>query len=100
TPPMLEAHFALPMTRAVLNSINTRLDSSMVAFILAHSDSKVLIVDREFSGVAAEALEQLRAQGRRPPFVIDVDDPQYTGPGERIGEAEYEAFLEGGDPGF
>ena len=100
TPPMLEAHFALPMTRAVLNSINTRLDAAMVAFILAHSHSKVLIVDREFSGVAAEALAQLRAQGRHPPFVVDVDDPQYTGPGERIGETEYEAFLAGGDPAF
>ena len=100
TPPMLEAHFALPMTRAVLNSINTRLDAAMVAFILAHSDSKVLVVDREFSGVAAEALAQLRAEGGRVPFVIDVDDPEYGGPGERIGDAEYEDFLEGGDPGF
>ncbi|GAA4408569.1 acyl-CoA synthetase [Quisquiliibacterium transsilvanicum] len=100
TPPMLEAHFALPMTRAVLNSINTRLDAAMVAFILAHSDSKVLIVDREFSGVAAEALAQLRAQGRRPPFVVGVDDPEYAGPGERIGDAEYEAFVDGGDPAF
>jgi fatty-acyl-CoA synthase len=100
TPPMLEAHFALPMTRAVLNSINTRLDAAMVAFILAHSDSKVLVVDREFSGVAAEALAQLRAEGGRVPFVIDVDDPEYAGPGERIGDAEYEDFLAGGDPGF
>jgi fatty-acyl-CoA synthase len=100
TPPMIEAHYALPMTRAVLNSINTRLDAAMVAFILAHSDSKVLIADREFSGVVDEAIAQLRAQGQRVPFVIGVDDPEYDGPGERIGDVDYEAFLCGGDPAF
>jgi len=100
TPPMIEAHFGVPMTRAVLNSLNTRLDATMVAFILMHSDAKVLVVDREFSGVAKEALAQLAETGRTPPFVIDVDDPEYTGPGERIGAIDYEAFLASGDPAF
>ena len=100
TPPMIEAHYAVPMTRAVLNSINTRLDAAMIAFILRHSDSKVLIVDREFSAVVAEALAQLRAEGARLPFVIDVDDPEYGGPGEAIGAVGYESFVAGGDPGF
>ncbi|HWS74648.1 MAG TPA: acyl-CoA synthetase [Quisquiliibacterium sp.] len=100
TPPMLEAHFAVPMTRATLNSINTRLDAAMIAFILVHSDSKVLLVDREFSAVVAEALAQLREQGHRLPYVVDVDDPEYTGPGERIGAVEYETFIASGDPGF
>ena len=100
TPPMIEAHFAVPMTRAVLNSINTRLDAAMIAFILQHSDSKVLLVDREFSLLVKDALAQLRAEGRRLPYVVDVDDPEYSGPGERIGEIEYEAFLACGDPAF
>ena len=100
TPEMLEAHFGVPMTRAVLNSINTRLDAAMVAFILRHSDSKVLITDREFSPTVREALDQLRAEGAIVPYVIDVDDAQYTGPGERVGAMEYEAFLASGDPDF
>jgi fatty-acyl-CoA synthase len=98
TPEMIEAHYGIPMTRAVLNSINTRLDATMVAFILQHSDSKVLIVDREFSGLAAEALATLKAEGHRLPWVIDVDDPEYDGPGAAIGEVGYEDFLAQGDP--
>ena len=97
-PEMLEAHYGVPITRAVLNSINTRLDASMVAFILRHSDSKVLITDREFSATARAALEELAASGAPLPFVIDVDDSQYDGPGERIGQIDYETFIAGGDP--
>jgi fatty-acyl-CoA synthase len=100
TPPMVEAHFAVPMTRAVLNSINTRLDAATVSFILQHSDSKVLIADREFSGVVREALALHAQAGHRMPVVIDVDDPEYAGPGERIGTLEYEAFVASGDPAF
>ena len=65
TPAMVEAHYGVPLTRAVLNSINTRLDAATVAFILQHSDSKVVLVDREFSGVMAEALAMLRGAARR-----------------------------------
>ncbi len=97
-PEMIEAHYAVPLTRAVLNSINTRLDASMVAFILQHSDSKVLITDREFSATARAALDELAAAGKRLPFVIDVDDTQYEGPGERIGAVDYETFIAAGDP--
>ena len=100
TPEMLEAHYGVPMTRAVLNSINTRLDAAMVAFILMHSDSKVVIVDREFSAMVGEALAQVRAQGHRMPYVIDVDDPVYDGPGQALGEIGYEAFLAAGDESF
>ena len=100
TPPMAEAHFGVPMSRAVLHCINTRLDSATVAFVLDHSDSKVLIADREFSPTVKAALEQLRAQGKRVPIVIDVDDPEYDGPGERLGATEYEAFLAGGNAAF
>ena len=86
TPPMIEAHFGVPMSGAVLHCINTRLDAATVAFVLEHSDSRVLIVDREFAGTAAAAVERLRAQGRAAPFVIDVDDPEYVGPGQAFGE--------------
>ncbi len=97
TPEMIEAHYGVPMTRAVLNSINTRLDAAMIAFILKHSDSKVLIVDREFAPVVGQALEMLAAEGARRPYVIDVDDPEYDGPGEAIGDIGYEDFLAKGD---
>jgi len=100
TPPMIEAHFAVPMTGAVLHCINTRLDAATVAFVLAHSDSRVLIVDREFAPAASAAVARLVADGRTAPLVIDVDDPEYTGPGECFGSTPYEAFVAAGDPDF
>jgi len=96
TPPMVEAHFGVPMLGAVLNSLNTRLDPESVAFMLDHGEAKVVIVDREFSPVMKAAL----AQCTRKPLVIDVDDPMFTGPGERLGSIEYDAFVAGGDAGF
>ncbi len=100
TPPMVEAHFGVPMSGAVLNCINTRLDSVAIAFVLEHSASKILIVDREFAPQVAVALASLREAGKPTPFVIDVDDPVYDGPGEPVGEQDYEAFVAGGDAGF
>ena len=97
-PAMLDAHHGVPLLGAVLNSINTRLDAATVAFILDHSESSVLIVDREYSVCAADALERLRAQGRPVPWVVDVDDPLYDGPGQRVGAIGYEELLAEGDP--
>ena len=97
-PAMLDAHYGVPLTGAVLNTINTRLDAATIAFQLRHSGAKVLIVDREFSPAVAQALAQLDASGHEPPFVVDVDDPVYDGPGERIGTVEYEDWIAGGDP--
>ena len=101
TPPMLEAHYGVPMAGAVLQAINTRLDAAVIAFQLDHSESKVVIVDREFSAVMAEALRQAEVK----PLVIDFDDPQFgenapAAKGEPIGSVDYEAFLAGGDPEF
>ena len=96
TPPMVEAHFGVPMTGAVLNALNTRLDPESIAFMLDHGEAKVVIVDREFSGVMEKAL----AITSRKPLVIDVDDPEYNGAGDRIGTIEYESFLAGGDAGY
>ncbi len=95
SPPMLEAHYGVPMSGAVLNALNFRLDGAGVAFILEHGEAKVLITDREFSPVVAEALEKLG----RPIIVIDVDDPLGEG-GELLGETDYEALLAEGDADF
>jgi len=100
TPPMAEAHFGVPLSGAVLHCINTRLDAATVAFVLDHSDSKVLILDREFSLTVKAALAQLQAEGKRLPLIIDVDDALYDGPGERLGTQEYEAFVAAGDTAF
>jgi fatty-acyl-CoA synthase len=96
TPAMLEAHYGVPMAGAVLNTLNTRLDAAIIAFTLDHGEAKVLITDREFSKTIKEAL----ALAKVKPLVIDYDDPEYTGPGERLGSIDYEEFLRGGDPDF
>ncbi|CCD95469.1 putative AMP-binding enzyme [Bradyrhizobium sp. ORS 375] len=95
-PAMNEAHFAVPMTGAVLNTLNIRLDAPSIAFQLDHGQAKIILVDPEFSGVISEALKLM--SGAKP-FVIDVDDASYTG-GSRIGEIEYEAAVAAGDPSF
>ncbi|WP_029006028.1 acyl-CoA synthetase [Azorhizobium doebereinerae] len=96
TPPMLEAHYGVAMCGAVLNTFNTRLDAAILAFTIDHGEAKVLITDCEFSPVIKAAL----ALATRKPLVIDYDDPEYAGPGARIGEIEYEDFLASGDPEF
>jgi fatty-acyl-CoA synthase len=96
TPAMLEAHYGVPMTGAVLNTLNTRLDAPIIAFTLDHAETKILITDREFSKTVKEALALAKVR----PLVIDYDDPEFTGPGERLGSHEYEAFLAGGEEDF
>ena len=96
TPAMLECHYGVPMTQGVLNTLNTRLDAPIIAFSLDHADAKVVIVDREFSKVMKEALALCKAK----PLLIDYDDPEYSGPGERLGQIEYEDFIAGGDPDY
>jgi fatty-acyl-CoA synthase len=96
TPPMLEAHYGVPMTGAVLNTLNTRLDAAIIAFSLDHADTKVLITDREFSRTIKDALQLAKVK----PLVIDYDDREFTGTGERLGSIEYEDFLHDGDADF
>ncbi|WP_345797770.1 acyl-CoA synthetase [Castellaniella sp. MT123] len=98
TPAMVEAHFGIPMSGAVLNTLNTRLDAATLAFMLDHGEARVVIVDREFSRVMREALA-LRTRAE-PILVVDVNDPLYDGPGEAIGTLDYEALLAQGDPDF
>ena len=95
TPAMFEAHFGVPMTGAVLHSINTRLDAPTLAFMLQHGEAKLLLTDREASPAISQALKMLD----RPIPVIDIDDRLAVG-GELLGEQEYEAFLQEGDPDF
>ncbi len=96
TPEMLECHFGVPMTGAVLNTLNIRLDAASIAFMLAHGEARAVLVDREFSGTVRQALAELG----RDILTVDIDDPEYDGPGDRIGSLDYEAFLAEGDPGF
>jgi fatty-acyl-CoA synthase len=96
TPAMLECHYGVPMCKAVLNTLNTRLDAAIIAFSLDHAGAKVVITDREFSKVMKEALALCRVK----PLVIDYDDPEFTGTGERLGTIEYEDFIAQGDPDY
>lgn len=95
-PAMNELHFAVPMTGAVLNALNIRLDAASIAFMLDHGGAKVLLVDPEFSAVISEALGLMK---QPKPLVIDVDDAAFAG-GSRIGEIEYEDAVAAGDPAF
>ena len=98
TPPMVEAHFGVPMAGAVLNALNTRLDPETIAFMLDHGEAKAVIVDPEFSGVMKKALA-LR-QSAKPLWVVDVEDALYTGPSEKLGSIGYEALVASGDAAF
>lgn len=92
-PAFLDAHFAVPMTGAVLNSLNTRLDAQALAFILDHGECDVLMVDTAYAQVMKKAL----SLSTRNPLVIDIDD---VNNGERIGEISYEALLAEGTPDY
>ena len=96
TPAMLECHYGVPMTKGVLNTLNTRLDAPTIAFSLDHAEAKILIVDREFSKLAAEALAQCKVK----PLVIDYVDPECELEGTRIGTEDYEAVVQSGDPAY
>lgn len=96
TPAMIECHYGVPMTGAVLNTLNTRLDASALAFCLDHGEAKVFIVDREFARVGREALDKAGVS----PLVIDYDDPEFTGDGAPVGETDYEDVLAAGDPAY
>jgi fatty-acyl-CoA synthase len=96
TPPMLEAHFGVPMVGAVLHSMNTRLDPAIIAFQLDHAETKVVITDREYAPVMKAALALAKVR----PLVIDFDDLEFPQTGERLGTLDYEAFVQSGDPQF
>ena len=94
-PEAFEAHFGVPMSGAVLNALNIRLDPETIAFTLKHGEAKVFVTDTEFAPVVGKALAQLEQK----PLVVDIVDASGPG-GERLGEMDYEAFLAAGDPAF
>ena len=96
TPPMLIAHYGVPMSGAILHSINTRLDPKTIAFQIEHAESKIVIVDKEFASSLKEALENTKIS----PLVIDYIDPEFDIEGTQIGTIEFENFIAGGDPNF
>jgi fatty-acyl-CoA synthase len=96
TPAMLECHYGVPMTQGVLNTLNTRLDAAIIAFSLDHADAKIVITDREFSKTMKEALKLAKVK----PLVIDYDDPEYAGSGDKLGTIDYEDFVASGDPDY
>ena len=98
TPPMVEAHFGVPMAGAVLNTLNTRLDAETIAFMLDHGEARAVIVDPEFAPVLARAIA-LR-QRSEPLLLIETQDALFTGQVQPLGGQDYEAFLAGGDPAF
>ncbi len=95
-PAMIEAHFAVPMVGAVLNTLNTRLDAKTLAFMLEHAESKVLLVDPEFVPVAKEALSLISQEI----YIIDVADIEFDGENQKFGQVEYEDWLAQGDADF
>lgn len=98
TPPMVEAHFGVPMAGAVLNTLNTRLDPEALAFMLDHGEAKALIVDPEFAPVIAKALP-LRTR-KEPLLVIQVEDEVYGEAAVQVGSVRYEDFVAQGDAEF
>ena len=97
TPEIFETHYSVPMTGAVLNTINTRLDAKTVAYIIDHSEAKVLIVDRQLHSVLSKALEL----AKNKPLIIDIYD-KFADQSllKQIGEKEYEDFLSTGDENY
>jgi fatty-acyl-CoA synthase len=95
-PSMVEAHYGVAMAGGVLHSINTRLDAAIIAFMLDHADTKVLITDREFAPTMKAALELANVR----PLVVDYDDLEFAQSGEMLGTLEYETLIAEGDPNF
>ena len=98
TPPMVEAHFGVPMAGAVLNALNTRLDPEAIAFTLDHGEAKAVIVDPEFAGLMAKAL--LLRKSTAPLLLIEVQDVLYGASSQPLAGIDYEAFLAMGDAQF
>lgn len=87
SPAIIEAHFAIPMAGAVINALNIRLDPAAIAFILEHSEAKLMIVDQEFGQLAKDAIALMK----NPIEVVDVIDPEASGDLVRVGDREYES---------
>jgi fatty-acyl-CoA synthase len=94
-PPLLEAHYGIPMCGAVLNALNIRLDAGTIAFVLEHGEAELLIADRQFADEVSEALKKMK----NPPPVVEINDP-LGGYDTAISEQDYESLLNEGDPDY
>ncbi|ESQ28605.1 hypothetical protein EUTSA_v10018337mg [Eutrema salsugineum] len=94
---MYEMHFGVPMTGAVLNPINTRLDAKTIAIILRHAQPKMLFVDHEFAHLAREVLRLLPFDDSQPhPLIIFIDE--IGSPRKHSSEElDYEGLIRRGD---
>ncbi len=95
TPPMVEAHFGVPMAGAVLNAMNTRLDAQTIAFMLDHGEAKVV---HRRPGVRATVQRKRShcASASEPLLVIDVEDALYRRRQRAARQHDYEAFVADG----
>ena len=97
TPEIFEAHYSIPMTGAILNTINSRLDAKTVAYIIDHSEAKVLIVDRQLHSVVEKALTLTKTK----PVIIDIQDNHANQSLlKKIGDKENEEFLKTGEENY
>ena len=97
TPEIFEAHYSVPMTGGVLNTINVRLDANTIAYILDHSEAKVLVVDRQLHVEVKKALDKIS----KKIIIIDINDKHADQSKlEKIGNLEYENFLNTGDENY
>ena len=97
TPEIFEAHYSVPMTGGVLNTINIRLDAKTILYILEHSEAKVLVVDRQLHKEVKKALSNFK----KKITIIDIAD-KFADQSklEKIGEFEYEEFLNTGEENY
>ena len=95
TPEIYEAHFGVPMAGMVLNTLNCRLDAGTIGYILEHSNTRALIVDREFAATVKDATADLQ----NPPLIIDIVDAAAP-EGPRLSDVDYESFIASGDASF
>ncbi|MDR5897958.1 acyl-CoA synthetase [Halomonas vilamensis] len=95
-PAMFEAHFGVPLSGCVLNTLNIRLDADAISYMLEHGEAKAVLVDPEFADVIQEAVAKLNTK----PLLIDVADVEFVGETQGIGDVEYEALLAEGDADF
>ncbi|KAM1012064.1 hypothetical protein ACFX13_048127 [Malus domestica] len=101
-PAMYELHFAVPMSGAILNTINTRLDTRTVSLLLRHSESKLVFVDYELQSLVLEAISLFPPNTPSPRLVLIAND---SGAPSRAAQLDhflctYENLVETGDEGF
>ncbi|KAG7550849.1 AMP-dependent synthetase/ligase [Arabidopsis thaliana x Arabidopsis arenosa] len=102
TPAMYELQFAVPMSGAILNNINTRLDARTVSVLLRHCGSKLLFVDVFSVDLAVEAISMMTTD---PPILVFIAYKEEEGGDADVADRTkfnhtYDDMIQRGDPGF